>query len=134
MRLLIIAGEPVSADDLRAALPEGCDLADTEVMIVAPALQESRLRFWMSDADDAIARARQVSATTLQELERAGVAATADTGESDVTTAIEDALRSFPAERIILFEHPPDERRIGESVDAEELQRRWEIPVTRHAR
>jgi hypothetical protein len=38
---------------------------------------------------------------------------------------------SFPAERIVLFEHPPDERRYREELDPEELQRRFSVPVDR---
>jgi hypothetical protein len=132
VKLLVIAADTVSPEDLRAALPADCELTGTEVMIVAPALQESRLRFWMSDADQAIERAQQVGRSTLEALERDGVPATADTGESDVTTAIEDALRSFPADRIILFTRPPGDGRVGEEVDGAALERRWEIPVTRH--
>jgi hypothetical protein len=132
MKLLVVAAGAVSGEDLRGALPPGSDLASTEVMIVAPALQESRLRFWMSDADEAIERARQVGRESLDALERDGIAASADTGESDVTTAIEDALRSFRADQIILFTRPAGDGRVGEEVDVAELERRWEVPVTRH--
>jgi len=67
MKVLVLASEPVSAQQLRNALPSDVDPEQGEVMIVAPALQESALRFWFSDADEAIARDRWLSE---QELER----------------------------------------------------------------
>ena len=57
--LLNISGvlsEPVSADQLRDALGPDALAGRTEVMIVAPAYQDNSLKFWLSDADDAIAR------------------------------------------------------------------------------
>jgi hypothetical protein len=104
---------------------------DVEVMVVAPALQESGLHFWLSDADDAIARADEVRRKTAEQLGEAGVSVSSDTGESDPEQAIEDALMTFPAERIVLFEHPPDDRRYREELDTAELQRRFSIPVDR---
>ena len=61
---------------------------DAEVMVVAPALQENALHFWLSDADQAIAKAEQVRQASLRQLDSEGVAATGDTGESDPLEAI----------------------------------------------
>jgi hypothetical protein len=130
VRLLVLTSEPVSADPLRTALPGDADPADAEVMVVAPALQESALRFWMSDADAAIARAEEVRAESVENLGEAGVSASSDTGESDPQDAIEDALKTFPADRILLFTHGGDEQRYREDVDARSLESRFGIPVT----
>jgi len=64
MKVLVIASEPISADRLRAALGEGTD--DTEIMVVAPALHRSALRFLLSDADEAIRRAELVQRETVE--------------------------------------------------------------------
>ena len=130
MRLLVLASEPVSADQLRTALPGDADPADAEVMVVAPALHKSALRFWMSDADAAIARAEEVRAESVENLGEAGVSASGDTGESDPEDAIEDALKTFPADRILLFTHGGGEQRYREDVDAGSLESRFGIPVT----
>ena len=87
-------------------------------MLVAPALQDSPLKFWVSDADDAIARAQRVqervdAAPQAEE----GVAARGDTGEGDPLQAIQDALATFPADRIALFVHEGDARTYREDVD-----------------
>jgi hypothetical protein len=130
VRLLILTTEPVSAGQLRDALPEGTDPADAEVMVVAPALHESALRFWLSDADEAISRAEEVRRTSVEQLGDEGVSASADTGEGDMEDAIEDALKTFPADRILVFSHPDAQQRYREDVDPAELQDRFGVPVT----
>jgi hypothetical protein len=131
MKLLVLASEPITAEQLRDALPEGADPGDSEVMVVAPALQHDALHFWLSDADDAIARADWVRRQSVQKLAAGGVPASGDTGESDPVEAIEDALRTFPAERIVLFVHGQDEQRYREDVDLDELRDRSGLPVSR---
>jgi hypothetical protein len=130
VRLLVLTSEPISADQLRTALPGDADPADAEVMVVAPALQDSALRFWMSDADAAIARAEEVRAESVENLGEAGVSASGDTGESDPEDALEDALKTFPADRILVFTHGGGEQRYREDVDAGSLERRFGIPVS----
>ena len=129
MKILALTAEPITADDLRSALPGDADPAQLEVMVVAPALHKNGLRFWVSDADEAIARADRVRRETVQQLDDDGVAATADTGEGDLAEAAQDALATFPADRVVLFMHGADEQRHGEDVDTAELSERFGIPV-----
>lgn len=129
MKLLVLTSEPITAEQLRDALPEQEDTDGLEVMVVAPAVQESGLRFWMSDADDAIDRADAVRRQTVNELAGEGVAARGDTGESDPTQAIEDALQTFPADRIIVFRHAAEGQRYREDFDLDEVRERFALPV-----
>jgi hypothetical protein len=131
VRILVVTAEPVSADQLREALPTDIDPQDSEVMIVAPALHESALRFWLSDSDNAIARAEEVRRESLERLGDEGVSASADTGDSGTADAIEDALKSFPADRILVFTHPEGEQRYREDLNEDEVEARFKIPVTR---
>ena len=128
MKVLAIVSEPIDADALRAALGNSEVTDDAEVLVVSPALHASGLRFWMSDDDDAIARAEAVQEETVERLEEAGVDAAGDTGEADPMTAIQDALQSFPAERIVIFSHPEGEKRYREE-ELEEAQQRFGVPV-----
>jgi hypothetical protein len=128
MRLLVLTSEPISADELRAAV-DGVNPKEAEIMIVAPALQQNALRFWLSDADDAIAQAQEVGERTLEQLGEEGIAASADTGESDPMLAIQDALATFDADRIVLFTHPSSGRDYREDVDLNEIDERFGIPV-----
>jgi hypothetical protein len=131
MKLLVITSEPTTADQLRSALPDSIDPADAEVMVVAPALQDDALHFWLSDVDNAIARAEQVRAQTLARLESEGIPASGDTGESDPYQAIQDALQSFRADRILVFTHPGSDQRYREDVDPAEIEERFGVPVDR---
>lgn len=131
MKLLVLTSEPISAAQLREALPADADPDGAEVMVVAPALQESALRFWMSDADDAIAKADAVRRETVERLGSEGVPATGDTGESNPVDAIQDALQSFAADRIVLFTHTGDAQRYREDVDLAEIEQRFGLPVDR---
>jgi hypothetical protein len=133
MKLLVVTSEPISARELRAALGDGGAEGQTEVMVVAPALQESALLFWLSDADQAIGRADEVSRATVENLDEEGVAASGDTGESDPLNAIRDALASFPADRILLFTHSGSEQRYKEDVDPSEVEERFGLRVDRAA-
>jgi hypothetical protein len=131
MKLLVLTSEPVTAQQLRDALPSDADPKDAEVMVVAPALAESAVKFWMSDADEAIARAEQVRRDSIERLGKEGVSATGDTGESDPYTAIEDALKTFEADRIVLFAHEGEDQRYREDLDDRELADRFGLPVDR---
>jgi hypothetical protein len=129
MKLLVLTSEPIAPADLRRALPDGVDPTDAEVMVVAPALHESALQFWVSDADEAIAEADKVRRETVRRLGEGGIAASGDMGESDPMTAIQDALATFEADRIVLFTHPEAGQEYREDLDADEIERRFGLPV-----
>jgi hypothetical protein len=133
MKLLVLTSEAVSAHQLRNAIGADIDPGDAEVMVVAPALQPNPLKFWLSDADEAIARARAVGAETVEKLGAEGVSASVDTGESDPIEAIQDALTTFDADRIVLFTRPGDQQGYREDVDEHELEERFGLPVDRAA-
>jgi hypothetical protein len=129
VKLLVITSEPITADHLRAAV--GSDATDdAEVLVIAPALHKSALRFWLSDADQAIARAQSVQQESVDQLDDEGIAATGDTGESEPMTAIADSLQTFPADRVVLFLHHESEQSYREGITAEELEERFGLPVT----
>jgi hypothetical protein len=110
MKLLVITSEPITADHLRNAV--GSDAADdAEVLVIAPALHTSALRFWSSDADDAIARAQTVQRDSVDQLGSEGITALGDTGESEPLAAIADTLQGFPG-RPRRSVHPPRVRAV----------------------
>jgi len=128
VKVLVIAAEPITAEDLSEALGE--DAREAEVKVVTPALNDSRLAFWVSDSDAAIAEAESVRDETVEQLDRAGVQATGDTGESEPLVALQDALATFAAERVVVFRHPRDEQAYAEDDLRAEAERRFGIPVT----
>jgi hypothetical protein len=131
MKLLVVTSEPITAQQLREALPDGTDPQRSEVMVIAPALQEDALHFWLSDADEAIERAESVRRQTVDKLAAGGVPASGDTGESDPQEAIEDTLQTFSPDHILLFTHGEKEQRYREDVDPAEVTERFGVPAER---
>jgi len=127
MKLLVLTAEPISADVLREAAGDEAD--DAEVMVVSPALTDSPLRFWVSDADAAIEHAESTVEETVERLDEEGVDAVGDTGESDPMQALEDALATFDADRVVVFTHPEAERDYLEEGFVEEAEHLLGVPV-----
>jgi hypothetical protein len=128
MKLLVLTPEPVDAQMLRSTL--GDEVEGAEVMVVSPATNQSKVAFWVSDPDQAIAEAETAQEETVERLEEEGVDAAGDTGESEPAVALEDALATFPADRIVVFSHPEGERDYREDEGLAEAEERFGIPVT----
>jgi len=125
VKLLVVTPEPIGADALQEAV--GDDAKGAEVLVLSPATNQSKLAFWVSDPDDAIAEATEAETKTVENLAEADVDVEGEVGESDPAQAIEDALATFAADRIVIFSHPEGDRDYRED---ESLKERWNIPVT----
>jgi hypothetical protein len=128
MHVLVIAPDPVDADTLRGIV--GDDIDEARVLVVSPAHNESPLAFWMSDSDEAIADAENVGAETVDGLHEQGVAANSATGEGKPLSAVQDALATFPADRIVIFVRPEDDQRYRDEDICGQANRRFDVPVT----
>ena len=126
MKLLVVTPEPVDANLLRKTLGE--EVEGAEVLVVSPATNQSKLAFWVSDPDEAIHEADVAQEETVERLEEAGIDAAGDTGESEPAVAIEDALATFAADRILIFSHPDLDYREGHGL--EDAEARFGVPVT----
>jgi hypothetical protein len=133
MRLLVLATDPVDADDVRSALPDD-DLEGAEVLVVSPAVNESPVAFWVSDADEAIAEAESAAEQTAEQLRGRGAQARATTGDSEPLMALQDALATYPADRVVVFVRGEDRARYREDDVLGEAQQRFSVPVTEVAR
>jgi hypothetical protein len=129
VRLLVLATDPVDADRLRAALPDA-DVDGAEVLVVSPAVNESAVAFWMSDSDEAIAEAESTAEQTAAQLRESGARARATTGESEPLLALQDALATFQADRVVVFVREEDAARYREDDVVGEAERRFGVPVT----
>lgn len=105
------------------------DAATSRVLVVAPALN-SRLRHWFSDSD----RARTAAVRRLQacivSLAHAGLDAEGMIGDADPLQALEDALRIFPADRLIVATLPQERSNWLARDVAERGRRRFGLPTT----
>ncbi len=129
MKLLVLATDPVDADTVRRALPDD-DLDGAEVLVVSPAVNESAVAFWVSDSDEAIDDAESAAERTAAQLRERGAQARATTGESEPLLALQDALATFPADRVLVVVREEDAARYREDDVVGEAQRRFDVPVT----
>jgi hypothetical protein len=128
VKLLVVTPEPVDATLLRSVL--GDEVRGAEVLVISPATNRSKLAFWVSDSDEAIAEAEHAKEETVERLEEEGVDAAGLTGESEPAVAIEDALATFRADRIVIFSHPGSDRDYREDEGLADADARFGVPVT----
>lgn len=133
VKLLVLATDPVDADDVRSAM-QGADLDGAQVLVVSPAVNASPVAFWMSDSDEAIADARSTADRSAEALAAEGARTQATTGESEPLLALQDALATFPADRVLIFARADDAARYREDDVLGEAERRFGVPVTEVAR
>lgn len=129
-RLLVVANETVAGQALLAEIGRRCAGHDCEVFVVAPALAGSRAAHWASDIDSGIALARERLQESLAGLERLGLKAGGEIGDSDPNLALEDALRHFAADEVVISTHPPQRSRWLERGVVDRAEASLSLPVT----
>jgi hypothetical protein len=129
--VLVMANQTVGGRALLEEIKNRCKERQSEIMIVVPALTSSPLEHWSSDVDGAIAEARQRLEDSLRAMESAGLTARGDVGDhQEPNAALEDALRVFAADEVIISTHPPDKSRWLERGVVERARREVPLPVT----
>jgi hypothetical protein len=128
-RLLVVATVPIEESLLRDRVRAHAG-SDAEVRIVAPAADLSPLRWLATDEDEAREEAAAVARSAERAVEPETRAVETEVGDPDPVQAIEDALRQFPAEEVIVVTRPGDEAGWLEKDSAEEAQERFGVPVT----
>ena len=126
-RILVIANETVGGDELLALLGTKSIDTDEEVLLVCPALN-SRVRTWTSDEDPARADAQARLDASLSRLVDAGVSARGEIGDGDPLQALEDALREFPADEIVVSTPPGRSHWLEQGV-VEQARQRYDVPI-----
>ena len=125
----MIANETVGGHTLRSAILERSLDVREEVLVVTPALN-SPLKHWVSDEDGARAAAQERLDASLAQLAAAGVEARGEVGDGDPVQAMEDALRTFGADEIIISTHPPGRSNWLERGVVERARERFAVPIT----
>jgi hypothetical protein len=125
-RILVVTTVPVPGDRLRAELGSRGD-GDVEVRVISPASDVSRLQWLANDEDDARAEAERKAEQTARSADAKVV--DAGIGDPDPLKAIEDALREWPADEVVVITPPEDEANWLES-DADEARERFGAPIT----
>ncbi len=128
-RILVIANETVGGGPLRKQIEERSSGYDTEVLVVSPALN-TPVRHWASDEDGARAEAQQRLEASLARLRQAGIEASGEVGDGDPLQAIEDAVRTFGPDEIIISTHPEGRSHWLERGVVTGARERFAVPIT----
>jgi hypothetical protein len=128
-RILVVANETVGGHTLRSAILEKSLDVREQVLVVTPALN-SPIRHWVSDDDAARASAQERLDQSLAQLAAAGVEAKGQIGDGDPLQAMEDALRTFGADEIIISTHPVGRSNWLERDVVEKARERFAVPIT----
>ena len=128
-RILVVANETVGGRALLSEIQNRCKGRASEILVVTPALT-SAVKAWLSDTDQATEAARKRLEASVLAIEGAGLPARGEVGDSDPVVAIEDALRKFPADELIISTHPPERSRWLERGVVERARDGVELPVT----
>jgi GABA permease len=128
-RILVVANETVGGPELLEQVRAHAGSQHARVLVVSPALN-SPLKTWTSDEDGARAAAQERLDTSLVSMRSAGLDATGEIGDGDPIQAIEDALRTFQPDELIVSTHPEGRSQWLERGVIERARERFELPLT----
>ncbi|HEY7019026.1 MAG TPA: MFS transporter [Gaiellaceae bacterium] len=127
-RVLVVANETVGGAPLLARIRDRTSGRKSAVLVVTPALN-TPLRHWASDEDPARADAQDRLDRSLARLEQEGIEARGEVGDGDPLQAIEDALRTFGADEIIISTHPEGRSNWLERGVVSGARERFAVPI-----
>jgi hypothetical protein len=125
-RLLVVVTTEVADATVREFVRRSAG-EEAEVHVVAPASDISRLDWLTNAEDDARADAGSLADKTAQAAPTTDVQA--KVGDSDPVKAIEDALREFPADEVLIITRPDDESPWLVVGSGEAAQNRFRLPI-----
>jgi hypothetical protein len=128
-RILVVANETVGGETLRQTIHEHSEDYREHVLVVCPALN-SPLRHWASDEDPARAAAQDRLQKSLARLRELGIDARGEIGDAEPLQAIEDWVRLFGPDEIIISTHPPGRSHWLEKGVVDGARERFAVPIT----
>ena len=128
-RVLVVANETVAGRKLHEAVRRATEGRQSSVLVVSPALN-SPLRHFVSDEGRARKAAQERLDRSLHALADAGIHARGEVGDADPLQAIEDSLRTFGADEIIISTHPEGRSNWLEKGVVSGAKQRFKVPIT----
>ncbi len=130
-RVLVMANETVGGRALLAEIQNRCKGRSSEILVVVPALTSSRVEHWASDVDGALQEAGERLDESLRRMDAAGINARGQVGDHhEPNASLEDALRVFPADEVIISTHPPERSRWLERGVVAKARQEVPLPIT----
>jgi nucleotide-binding universal stress UspA family protein len=127
--VLVVANETVAGEELLSTISTLALSEQTRFRVVCPALN-SRLKTYTSDEDPARAAAQERLDATLARLAAVGIEASGEVGDGDPLVAVDDAVRTFGPDEIVISTHPPGKSNWLEKGVVESVRARYDVPVT----
>jgi len=127
-RILVVANETVGGPELLTEIRERSEGRTARIFVVCPALN-SPLRHWVSDEDEARANAQTRLDDSLVSMQSAGLDAAGEIGDGDPIQAIEDGVRTFQPDELVISTHPPGRSHWLERGVVDKARERFELPV-----
>jgi hypothetical protein len=127
-RILVVttdAGDPTA---LREQVERAVGGETAEFRVVVPAAKLSPLKWLASDEDEARGQAATDAEAAAEALPGE---VTGEVGDPDPVQAIEDALRTFPADELVIATRAGEDADWLERGSGEEALRRFDLPVRR---
>ena len=121
--------ETVIGRELRECIKSKSEGYDEKVRVISPALN-SPLKHWVSDEDGARITAQERLESSLAALRAAGIDADGEIGDGDPLQAVEDALRTFGPDEVIISTHPEGRSHWLERGIIDAARERFTVPVT----
>jgi hypothetical protein len=128
-RVLVVANETVAGRKLHEAVRRAAVGRPSQVLVVSPALN-SPLRHFVSDEGKARRQAQERLDRSLRALADAGIDAHGEVGDADPLQAIDDSLRTFGADEIIISTHPEGRSNWLEKGVVSGAKQRFAVPIT----
>ena len=129
-RILVIANETCASrgvvDEVRYRAGEG-----GEVVVVAPALARSRLEHWLTaDLERRQEEASRRLEASVRALSDAGLNARGQLGDADPLQALDDALRVYEPDEVVISTHPHTRSNWLERRVVQRARERYALPIT----
>jgi hypothetical protein len=127
-RVLVVANETLAGEELRERIL-GSDGQRVEVDVLSPVLT-SRVHLGVTDIDSEIREARERLRRSLAWARAQRIRARGQIGDPSPVVAIEDQLRAFGADEVIVVTHPSEHETWQEREELEQLRRELDLPIT----
>ena len=128
--ILILTTVSEDVDPITRQVQEASGGESVNVRVVTPAVKQSPMQWLTNEEDDARIDAGRTAEAVAEALPVDGEVQT-EVGDSDPVQAIEDALRTFPADEIVVATRPGKDATWLEQGSAERAFQQFNLPVRR---
>jgi hypothetical protein len=125
--VLVVAERALAGEELRRQLQQQAG-TEVEIDVLSPVMA-SRTHIWADDVDREREQAQARLEESLRWAREQGFVAKGEVGDHDAMAALEDELRDFGADEVVIVTHPRERTSWLASRMLSQLTRQLEVPV-----